>query len=67
LLKLATFWCGFPGEFRQAEWVQLDLDVEKRAYIVPPRIRKLLEAAKENPNTLLHIGSSAAPSFRDSA
>jgi hypothetical protein len=48
---LATFWCCLPGEFRQADWVQLDLDGEKRAYIVPPRIRKLLEAAKENPNT----------------
>jgi hypothetical protein len=51
VLKLATFWCSLPGEFRQADWVQLDLDGEKRAYIVPPRIRKLLEAAKENPNT----------------
>jgi integrase len=54
-LKLAMLWYCRPGEIRQAEWAQFELDGENPAYIVPPRIRKLRKAAKENPNTLPHV------------
>jgi integrase len=54
-LKLAPLWFCRPGEIRQAEWVQFDLDGENPAYTVPPSIRKLRKAEKENPNTQPHI------------
>ena len=57
-----------PGESRQAEWGQFDLDGEHPAYTVPPMIRKLRKAAKENPNTPPHIvplSTQAIPILRD--
>lgn len=54
-LRLAPLWFCRPGEIRQAEWAQFDLDGEHPAYTVPPMIRKLRKAAKENPNTPPHI------------
>ena len=43
------------GEIRHAEWVKFDPDDENPAYTVPPSIRKLRKAEKENPNTQPHI------------
>jgi integrase len=54
-LKLAPLWFCRPGEIRQAEWAQFDLDGEHPAYTVPPSIRKLRKAEKENPKTQPHI------------
>jgi len=54
-LKLAPLWFCRPGEIRQAEWVNFDLDGEQPTYTVPPIIRKLRKAEKENPQTLPHI------------
>jgi len=54
-LKLAPLWFCRPGEIRQAEWAQFDLDGEHPCYTVPPAIRKLRKAEKENPKTLPHI------------
>ena len=54
-LKLAPLWFCRPGEIRMAEWVQFDLDGEHPSYTVPPIIRKLRKAEKENPNTQPHI------------
>lgn len=54
-LKLAPLWFCRPGEIRQAEWVQFNLDGEHPCYTVPPAIRKLRKAEKENPKTLPHI------------
>jgi integrase len=54
-LKLAPLWFCRPGEIRQAEWVQFDLDGEHPVYTVPPMIQKLRKAAKENPNTRPHL------------
>ena len=54
-LKLAPLWFSRPGEIRQAEWAQFDLDGEHPCYTVPPAIWKLRKAEKENPKTLPHI------------
>ena len=54
-LKLAPLWFCRPGEIRMAEWAHFDLDGEEPAYTVPPSIRKLKKAEKENPNTQPHI------------
>lgn len=54
-LKLAPLWFCRPGEIRQAEWAQFDLDGEHPCYTVPPAIRKLRKAEKENSKTLPHI------------
>ena len=54
-LKLAPLWFCRPGEIRQAEWEHFNLDGENPAYTVPPMIRKLRKAEKENPKTAPHI------------
>ncbi len=54
-LKLGPLWFCRPGEIRQAEWAQFDLDGENPSYLVPPSIRKLRKAEKENPNTQPHV------------
>lgn len=54
-LKLAPLWFCRPGEIRQAEWAHFDLDGENPSYLVPPSIRKLRKAEKENPNTQPHV------------
>ncbi|MGN2243413.1 tyrosine-type recombinase/integrase [Frateuria sp. GZRR33] len=54
-LRLAPLWFCRPGEIRQAEWADFDLDGEHPAYAIPPRIRKLRKAEKENPKTAPHI------------
>ncbi|MBB6188457.1 integrase arm-type DNA-binding domain-containing protein [Rhodanobacter sp. MP7CTX1] len=53
-LRLAPLWFCRPGEIRQAEWAQFDLDGQNPVYKVPPMIQKLRKAAKENPNTKPH-------------
>ncbi|GAB2805067.1 tyrosine-type recombinase/integrase [Dyella kyungheensis] len=53
--KLAPLWFCRPGEIRMAEWSHFDLDGEHPTYKVPPAIRKLKKAAKENPATPPHI------------
>lgn len=54
-LKLAPLWFCRPGEIRLAEWAQFELDGEHPCYTVPPAIRKLRKAEKENPKTQPHI------------
>lgn len=54
-LKLAPLWFCRPGEIRQAEWVNFDLDGEQPTYTVPPIIRKLRKAEKESSKTQPHI------------
>ena len=54
-LKLAPLLFCRPGEIRLAEWAHFDLDGEEPTYVVPPSIRKLRKAEKENPNTQPHI------------
>ena len=54
-LKLAPLLFCRPGEIRLAEWEHFDLDGEEPTYFVPPNIRKLRKAEKENPNTQPHI------------
>lgn len=49
-LKLAPLWFCRPGEIRMAKCAPFGLDGEHPAYIVPPIIRKLRKAEKENPN-----------------
>lgn len=54
-LKLAPLWFCRPGEIRMAEWAQFELDSEEPTYRVPPTIRKLRKADKENPKTQPHL------------
>ena len=54
-LRLAPLWFCRPGEIRQAEWAQFFLDSDQPTYFVPPMIRKLRKAEKENANTQPHV------------
>ena len=54
-LKLAPLWFCRPGEIRQAEWANFELDGEQPQYAVPPIIRKLRKAEKESSKTQPHI------------
>ena len=54
-LKLAPLWFCRPGEIRQAEWAQFELDGESPTYLVPPMIRKLRKAEKESSATQPHV------------
>lgn len=67
-LKLAPLWFCRPGEIRQAEWENFDLDSDEPTYLVPPTIRKLRKAEKENPNTPPHtvpLSSQAVAILRE--
>ncbi len=54
-LKLSAMWACRPGEIRQSEWVNVDLDSEHPTLTIPPSIRKLRRVQKEDPETLPHI------------
>lgn len=54
-LKLSAIWACRPGEIRQSEWVNVDLDSEHPTLTIPPSIRKLRRVQKEDPETSPHI------------
>jgi integrase len=54
-LKLSALWACRPGEIRQAEWAHVSLDGKNPTLTLPPSIRKLRRAQKENPDTQPHV------------
>jgi integrase len=54
-LKLSAMWACRPGEIRQSEWVNVDMDGEHPTLTMPPSIRKLRRVQKEDPDTQPHI------------
>lgn len=54
-LKLSAMWACRPGEIRQSEWANVDLDSKHPTLIIPPSIRKLRRVQKEDPETSPHI------------
>jgi len=54
-LKLSAMWACRPGEIRQSEWGNVDLDSEHPTLTIPPSIRKLRRVQKEDPETSPHI------------
>jgi integrase len=54
-LKLSAMWACRPGEIRQSEWANVDLDSEHPTLTIPPSIRKLRRVQKEDPDTSPHI------------
>ena len=54
-LKLSAMWACRPGEIRQSEWVNVDMDGEHPTLTIPPSIRKLRRVQKEDPETQPHI------------
>jgi integrase len=50
-LKLSAMWACRPGEIRQSEWINVDLDSEHPTLTIPPSIRKLRRVQKEDPET----------------
>ena len=54
-LKLSAMWACRPGEIRQSEWANVDLDGKHPTLTIPPSIRKLRRVQKEDPETSPHI------------
>lgn len=55
-LRLAPLTFVRPGELRGARWSEIDFDcLEGARWTIPAARRKLLKAAKENPNTEPHV------------
>jgi integrase len=54
-LKLSAMWACRPGEIRQSEWANVDMDAEHPTLNIPPSIRKLRRVQKEDSDTSPHI------------
>lgn len=54
-LKLSAMWACRPGEIRQSEWANVNLDGKHPTLTIPPSIRKLRRVQKEDPETSPHI------------
>lgn len=54
-LKLSAMWACRPGEIRQSEWANVDLESKHPTLTIPPSIRKLRRVQKEDPETSPHI------------
>lgn len=54
-LKLSAMWACRPGEIRQSEWTNVNLEGEHPTLTIPPSIRKLRRVQKEDVATPSHV------------